>query len=420
MTHSAILAEDAQATERRMQESKAAGGCVLLIQDTTTLDYSDRPATEGLGTLENKSLRGMLAHTTLAVGADGMPLGVIKQLVWSRPPEEWGRRTKRHELAYAEKESYKWVAGLPEPPAEGIEPNQWVTVCDREAHIYPFLDLLQQRSIGYLVRAARGRSTVLGANIDGAQEGVASCAPLLDAVSGQPLLAEVEIALKRRPDREARSAQVEIRTATFTLKRPNNLPTVDKHAYRATLEVGVVEIREPQPPTGEQPVHWLLLTSLPVATQAEALHVAHCYTLRWMVERFHYILKSGCKLEASQLRSVDALERLLALYTRVAWRILQMTHQARLTPDVPCTVLLAPEEWQALWLFRNKSMDFPENPPSLQQVVHWIAMLGGFPGRKGDGNPGVKTIWLGWMTLMNYVDFFLAVRPALTKVVGNA
>lgn len=385
---------------------------MLLLQDTTTFDFSDHPATQGLGTLENAAMRGFLAHTTLAVSMSGEPLGVVKQLVWRRPPAVAGSRHARHTTPFAEKESYKWVEGLPDRTLAEGRCGPWITVCDREAHIYAFLEALAMCDLDFIVRAAQGRSTTLDAENN--------CAALFDAVAQQPLLAESRLTLKRHPAREARSARVAIRSGPVTLKRPRRTPEPSATPQGEPLSVTVVDICELDPPAGEEAVHWLLLTSLAVTTAVEAQQVADSYALRWMVERFHYILKSGCKIEESQLREAESLERLLALYTLVAWRILQMTYQARLTPDLPCTLVLTPDEWQALYLHRYKSAAFPEQPPPLRQAVRWIAELGGFLGRKGDGEPGVKVIWRGWTQLVQLVDHFVTFRQVLLRDVGNA
>jgi hypothetical protein len=182
--------------------------------------------------------------------------------------------------------------------------------------------------------------------------------------------------------------------------------------------VSVVEVQEVHPPEGEKAVHWLLLTNLPVETAEQARQITTWYSLRWLSERLHYVLKSGCRLEASQLSQAVRLERLLAVYTLVAWRILWLTYQARITPDAPCTLALQPAEWQALYLFTQKPRRLPKQPPSLHPAIRWIAQLGGFLGRKGDGEPGVKVLWRGWTRLQDITATFTLLQPP--QDVGNA
>lgn len=373
---------------------------VLLLQDTTSFNFSHHPATTGLGPLENEHTVGFLAHSTLAVSEVGVPLGMLKQRVWARDPDETGTRHRRHERAFVEKESYKWVDGLPDRSElpTGIEP---LVICDAEAHIYEVLALLHERQLDYVIRAADYRSFT--------SEGQA----LFDAVAQQAVQARLSLPLKRRPDREARMAQLDLRFGTVELRRPQRAAT-DAPA----LTVTVVDVQETTPPDGEKAVHWLLLTSLPVATAAHANQITTWYSYRWLIERLHYVLKSGCKLEDSQLRQAVRLERLLAVYTLVAWRILWLTYQARTTPDAPCTAALQPSEWQALYLFLHRQRRLPKQPPSLREAVRWIAQLGGFLGRKGDGEPGVKVLWRGWTRLQDITATFTLFQPS--QDVGNA
>lgn len=398
VSHAAIISQQRAETLERM----AGERLVLLVQDTTSLDFSHHPRTEGLGPLENANCRGFFAHSTLAVSQQGIPLGLLEQQVWVRRDEETGKRARRHERPFVEKESYKWVKGLAslEPAASEA---QGVVVCDAEGHIYEFLDVLLEQSLDFIVRAADARSFTL--------EGQA----LFEASAQQPVQQQYTLSLKRRPDRDAREAKVELRFGSLTLKRPQR-----STALRACLTVYVVDVFEPNPPPGQAAVHWLLLTSLPVQTVEQALQIAVWYSYRWLVERFHYVLKSGCKLEERQLREEARLERLLAVFSLVAWRLLWLTYQARQTPDLACTLALQPLEWQALYAFIHHTQRLPDAPPSLRQAVRWIAQLGGFLGRQADGEPGVKVIWRGWTRLHDIVQTWSISHSHPFPDVGNA
>lgn len=379
VTHEALIEQLRVESVERMNGEKR----VLLVQDTTSLDFSGHEATAGLGTLENKARRGMFVHSTLAVSEAGLPLGVVAQRVWVRPESELGKRAQRHETAFEDKESYKWVDGIRER-ASGQVWTSGITVCDREAHVYEFLAATVDVQLDFIVRAASGRSFT----VDGEE--------LFDAIAFAPLAAVKTISVKRRPEHEEREATVHLRFGTLTLRQPRR--ATSNHPQ---LTVQVVEVVEPQPPAGESAIHWLLLTSLPVETLAQAEQIVTFYTYRWLIERFHFTLKSGCKLEDSQLRTETRLERLLAVYSGVAWHLLWLTYLARLTPDAPCTVVLTTLEWQALFAFTQRSLRIPASPPTLRQATRWIAQLGGFIGRKGDGDPGLKVLWRGWMRLQD-------------------
>jgi len=395
VSHAALLDIVREETLERM----AGTGRVLLVQDTTSLDFSGHEAVDGLGTLEKEGRRGLFAHSTLAVSEDGLPLGLLAQRVWVRPEADFGKRAKRHTTAFEDKESYKWVDGIRER-SSGQVWTHGITVCDREAHIYEFLDATLTANLDFIVRAASGRSfTVDGEDV-------------FEAIAFAPIAAEKTLFVRRRPDREAREARVQIRFGTLTLRCPKRAQTT-----RAQLSVQVVEVLESQAPDGDAPIHWLLLTSLPVDSVSQAEQVVTFYTYRWLIERFHYVLKSGCKMEDSQLRTELRLERLLAVYSDVAWHLLWLTYQARLTPDAPCTTVLTTPQWQALTAFITRSARLPAVPPSLHQAVRWIAQLGGFLARTGDGDPGVKVLWRGWARLQDIVQTWSLVH--LAPNVGN-
>jgi hypothetical protein len=374
---------------------------VLLIEDTTSLDFSSHAGTEGLGPLGNGQGRGFFAHSTLAASALGVPLGLLAQQVWVRSEETTGKRATRHERPFAEKESYKWVKGLPSDEVTDGGPQR-VVVCDAEAHIYEFLEVVLRQGLDFIVRAADARSFTEDEQA------------LFEAVAQQAVEEQFTLSLKRRPDRLPREAQVALRFGQVTLKRPKRAAS-----SRASLTLSVVDIIEPNPPPGEEAVHWLLLTSLPVETVGQARQIALWYSYRWLIERFHFVLKSGCKLEERQLREADRLERLLAVFSLVAWRLLWLTYQARQTPEAPCTVALQPIEWQALFAFIQRTPRLPDQPPSLRQVVRWIGQLGGFLGRKGDGEPGVKVLWRGWQRLQDITATWSISFPP-PQDVGNA
>lgn len=373
---------------------------VLLMQDTTSLDFSGHEAVAGLGTLESGQGRGMFVHSTMAVSTVGLPLGVVAQRVWVRAEAERGKSAKRRETAFEDKESYKWVDGIRER-GSGQVWAQGITVCDREAHLYEFWTATVEARLDFIVRAASGRSfTVEGEEV-------------FEAIAFAPVASEKTIQLHRRPDREPREAHIHLRFGTLTLRRPKRALNPPE---RLTLQV--VEVVEPQAPDGETPIHWLLLTSLPVETLEQAETIVTWYTYRWLIERFHYTLKSGCKLEHSQLRTELGLERLLAVYSGVAWHLLWLTYQARLTPDAPCSTVLTPIQWQALFAFIQRTLRLPSSPPTLRQAIRWIAQLGGFMGRKGDGDPGVKVLWRGWTRLQDIVHTWALSHPP--QDVGNA
>jgi hypothetical protein len=393
-----IIAGQRAACVERIKAS--AEEIVLLLQDSSSFNFSHHPATTGMGPLENEHMSGFWTHNTLAVSTEGVPLGVWDQQVWVRDVEQTGKSKQRHERPFEDKESYKWAQGLPDVKV-ATRLSQIVTVCDREAHIYEFFDVVLKAEAHFLVRASQGRSFT--------EDGVAVFAE----VAEWPVQEAYPLELKRRPGRPARTAQVELRFGTLTLKQPHRADT-----GRETVPVQLVEVLEPAPPPGQEAVHWLLITSLPVNTLAQAQQMVEWYTYRWLIERLHYVLKSGCKLEDRQLHTQVRLERLLAVFNLVAWRLLWLTYQARQTPEASCLVALTEEEAQVLYAHHHQTTRVPDTLPTLHEATRWIAQLGGFLGRKGDGEPGVKVLWRGWMRLQDKIDTWRLFHPP--KDVGNA
>jgi len=149
----------------------------------------------------------------------------------------------------------------------------------------------------------------------------------------------------------------------------------------------------------KEPLEWLLLTTIAVATFEQAIQMLAWYAIRWGIEVYHRTLKSGCKIEQRQLRHADRIETCLAIDMVVAWRIFHLTKLGREVPDVPCTVFFEEAEWKALVSYKTQSSISPEQPLSLREAIHMVASLGGFLGRKNDGEPGTKTMWLGLQRL---------------------
>jgi hypothetical protein len=277
---------------------------------------------------------------------------------------------------------------------------------DREADLFELFAMQRRNDLHLVVRVAHDRKVE-------SEE-----APYLhEAVQRAPVLGEMEVAVPRSRKRKARTAKLRVQACTLKLVPPRN------HLGREDLSpipVSVVLVRETQTtPEGEEPVEWMLVTTVPVHTLARAVEVVEAYAQRWKVERYHYVLKSGCDIEKLQLESAERIDRALSIYNVVAWRLLYMTYVARIAPELPCTAVLEADEWKALFVVGSRRpRPLPEDAPTVREAVRMVAMLGGFQGRKGDGEPGVKLIWTGFRRLM---DFTLALQRlrASPTLVGN-
>lgn len=404
----------AQATARRCEGRPL----LLAVQDTTSLDYTSHRDTSGLGPLEHSAHRGLFVHSTLAVDPrGGVPLGLLGQETWARPSESRvAKGESRKALPVEAKESAHWLVGLKQGEkrlGSAGGSTRVLTVADREADVYELFALAHLLQADWLIRARHDRKLA-------GDEG-----QLLQAVERAPIRVCTFVDLVRTDERAARRAKLTVRLAEVVLVPPRRPvgalaqwwqahPEVEHLApERLTpVRVGVVLVDEVAAPEGEKPLRWLLLTSLAVKTAEEALAVIGYYRLRWLVERYHFVLKSGCQIERLQLETAERLRRALAVYSEVAWRLLWLTYQARTTPAALWTTVttdravpagLADLDWRLIWLAVSPKVALPDTPPELRTVVRMIARLGGFLGRKGDGEPGVKTLWRGLRRLDDLV-----------------
>jgi hypothetical protein len=231
---------------------------------------------------------------------------------------------------------------------------------------------------------------------------------LIPTIEQAPVLGQHTIELERNPERPARSATLTVRAMQVTIEVPRHHKQ-PKQCQPVTLNVLLVE--ESTPPAEGKPIRWLLLTTLSIDSFEQAWQCVVWYSLRWLIERFHFTLKSGCRIEQLQLETAERLLNALATYSIVAWRLMWLTYSARLSPDDSCETVLQRAEWK---LLRRKfePKNRAQRPPSIRQAVRWIAQLGGFLARKGDGEPGLKTLWRGIGVLHHLLEGAqLAAKP---------
>jgi hypothetical protein len=389
----AILSSHQQATQTRMSHESV----VLSVQDTTELDYTHHPATEGLGILHNKKQQGMLMHTTLAITPERVPLGIIHQYTWIRPAEDFGKKHKRKQLPIQERESQKWLISLEATSQmqKQLPNTKVVSVGDREADVYELFALSRQLSQDILVRAAWNRKVDHPENY------------LWSFLESQPVAGQLTITVPRKDKQPARQAELSVRYAEVTLHPPHRPKPVEL----APITLWAVLACEDHPPEGVEAVSWLLLTSIPVSNLQEACERTQWYSCRWLIEIYHKILKSGCRVEERQFSTAENIKRYLAVDNVVAWRVLYLTMVGCQTPDMPCSAIFEAHEWQSLYCFIHKTNTPPDDPPSLKHVTRWIAQLGGFLGRNRDGDPGVIVLWRGLQRLHDIAESWSVFHP---------
>jgi len=382
----AILQAHYQASAERI----GAHRLVLVAQDTTTLNYSSHPHTEGLGPIgpDSETVRGLMVHDTLAMTPQGTPLGLLEVQCWAR--EGIGSRRHRHEKPIEDKESWKWVESYRAVSAvqQRCRNTSLVVVADREADIHEvFAEHAQTpHAAQLLIRAERSRNRKV---IDDEQ----STEYLWSRLERQPVIARRVLWVPPSEQRAARQATLAVRSAPVTL-RP---PVRKRHLPR--VRVWAVLAREIDPPASVEALEWMLLSTCPVHHEQDACERLEWYARRWGIEVYHRILKSGCRVEARQLEQARRLQNALAIDMIVAWRIHYLTTLGRETPDVPCTVYFTDSEWRALTTFISQTKTPPATPPSLNEAVGLLGQLGGHLGRAHDGEPGSEVLWRGMTRL---------------------
>lgn len=392
-----VIAAQRQATLSRMQEYDF----VLGLQDTTEINLSHYPETEGTGVLSSVYSQGFLAHSTLVVTPDGLPLGLLAQENWARDEECLGQSDQRHQRPIEEKESYKWLHALNESTQELPDTTRMLVVSDRESDIMEYFLHPRPAQVDLLLRSSQDR------RIEGSEW------LLWQTVKRAPAKGLVTIEVDAKAGQPARTATCQVRSQPVTVRPPKNRPAA--WPKLKSIKLWAILLEEVDAPAGSEPLCWRLLTTMPIDCLDEACRMIEFYTRRWLIERFHFVLKSGCRIEERRLGSVTAIQRFLSLANVVAWRLLYLTYAGRISPDLPCTVALHEVEWKALYCFTHKTQIAPSSPPSLQQALLWIAQLGGFLARKSDGAPGVKVLWRGWQRLSDLVQTWLIFNPDLAS-----
>ncbi len=412
VTYDAILQPHYKCTRRRL----AAHQVVLLVQDTSELDVT-RPQQQvvGAGPLDSSARRGAFAHVLETFTTDGTPLGAVWADLWARADEEATPQQKKQRRRVApieDKESFRWLEGLRQARAVAQELPEVTCVCvaDSESDIYELLaEPRGERPVHWLIRACHAdrivlpKRTAAGGGTDTADtDAEAAFRYLRDQIGGAAVLFTKEVTVRgreskvscdqraRRQPRQSRMAQVEVRAATVTLQPPRRPDRV-----LPSVTVNVVRVREIDPPADDEPVEWLLLTTLPIETAEQVRAIVQYYTVRFLIEIFFRVLKSGCRVEARRFEHLDRLLPCVALYLIAAWRTLMLCRLGRSCPDLNCEAVFEASEWKAVWTVTQGSV-LPEEPPRLKEILKLIAQLGGYvnrPGRKDP--PGPQTIWLG-------------------------
>jgi hypothetical protein len=358
----------------------------LLVQDTTDIDLSHRHKISGVGQIGNERGRGFFLQTVLAVRpATGAVLGCLAQEPFVRIPAPEGEgRGERHKRA--ERETDVWMRQV---QAIGTPPpgSTWVHVGDRGADMFPFFQACQQTQTHFLVRAAQnrrmqGQDAAIGYSLGQARSWLSQASRPFEVPA--------------RHGRTGRATHLQLAWGPMTLLPPRQEPRAGKEP----LTVWIIRVWEEQAPDGEEPLEWVLLTSLPTTTLEEGWERVDWYRLRWLVEDYHQCLKSGCRIEERQVQSVEGLMRLLGLLSPLAVRLLQIRAAARAEPARPASEVIEP------LLLAVVAQRSGHAPATMTLGTFWreVARLGGYLARTHDGPPGWRTLWKGWLVLQPFVE----------------
>jgi hypothetical protein len=382
----AILAPHIAATCERVEAAQVA----LAIHDTTDCDFPGE-ARRGLGRL-SKLRRGFFAHVCLAVNAgSGCPLGIWGAHTWTRNAKAPGKkRRSTYEFKTREtKESDRWLEMANEVDELTQHRARVIHVADREADSYRFLASLQERNAEFVIRASHlERVLADGRSLEQTTDDVKL--RLIREVSLSKRTAQ-QGRRSSHPARSRRTATLLIGTTSITIKGSWATPVRDSQE----LKLHVVRVWEPEPPDGEQPIEWHLLTNLPIATHQQLELVIDAYRSRWLIEELFKALKSGCGFEKLQLESLDALLNAFAVMLPVAARLLALRHVARLNPERPASDVLTPLQIRVLRVYKNTA-----RMPlvTARDAMLAVARLGGHI--KNNGDPGWVVLGRGYQDLL--------------------
>lgn len=401
VSYDELLRPHLQHTREQMGQAQR----VLLIQDTTEVDYQQHPSTTGLGPIGNGSHHGFLLQSVLAVlPATRQVLGLAHQEPFLRQAAPKGE-TKWQREQRTERESQVWlrsVRAIGSPP----EGTQWIHVGDRASDMFPFLRACQQEGCDFVVRASSDRCVDL--LVEQAEQPVAprshhkvdarhpGTRHLFEVAATWSVQAERDLEVEATKTSKARTAHLAISYGRVRLLPPRPQEKTDRHP----IVVDVVRVWEREPPEGVEPLSWLLLTSVPVQGVEQAWERVDWYRARWLVEDLHQGLKTGCRIEQRQLQEYDSLRTLLGLLAPVAVRLLQVRAAARQEPEQLASQIL-PADLVELVAYLDQR---EAQTMTSQQCWYAIARFGGYLGRKGDGPPGWKTLWRGWLHIQAVLE----------------
>lgn len=383
-------------TLKRIQEHPV----ILCINDTSSLNYTSKSSMEGKGSI-GRNINGFWIHPTIAITPERLNLGLINLNFYTRDlPSD---NTHRNNLPIERKESVRWLSSYQKVDelARDVPQTKLVYIADREGDIIELIDeCLKSKSqnASYADIVIRSQHNRL---LDEFDENSKEQLKIKTKLENSPVLGKISFYLPATHDRKARHVTQELKSMTVTFK-------LHEKSKKSTsgLEINVVTATETsESAKGEDPLTWIILTTLPAKDFAEVYLVLEYYLCRWDIEIFFKVLKSGCKIEERQLQSISNMENLLTFFMIISWRIMYVMMLGRSCPEMSCEDVFEEAEWKSVYKILNKKEKIPEDPPKLQEFIVMIATLGGYVEFKNSPPPGVTVMWRGMLRMH---DFALA------------
>lgn len=371
------------ATIERIKDHQIVFG----LSDATNIVYTSHKHLKGKGVLRNFKARGFSEHSIFVTTPEEQPLGLLYQKIWGRDPKDYGKRSLRKNLPIEKKESYRWIESLTAFSSGVPLSIKGIFIGDRGGDIFELFSAPRGKNIELLIRATHDRRLANESQ------------KLFKILANLTVAGTMDVEVGRGPNKPKRVASCTIRYTSVQFKNFRNNAASQPLNVIYIKEAGVAE-------NIDNPIEWRLITTMPINSLEDAKEYVQWYASRWLIERFHFTLKSGCKVEDLQLEEADRIERAISLYTIIAWRIMFITYSARISPNTLCTKILNTDEWKALYCFVNKCIVLPTAPPTTKEAVNLLAKLGGFLGRKSDKDPGMKVIWRGLRRLRDITETY--------------
>lgn len=392
VTEEKLLTPHFEATLNRIKQYPV----VLIDSDTTSLNFTGRKALEKSGYISSNNAQGFFMHTSIALTPERQSLGVVGNKLWGRAKEKV-KQVHRDLRPIEDKENIRWIESYRNACdiASMCTETQIVNIVDREGDFYELLLEAQEqqknKQSAHII--IRGRYDRVLTSLDGKQ------CRLRKTLQQSLELGRVCFDLSGRDEQPDRKVTQSYKATEVTIKERNKVGVESK-----SIAINAVLLEEVDCPEGIEPICWILLTTLPINSLEEVKKVIEYYLCRWEIEVFFKTFKSGCKVEEKQLRTAPRLFSLFTLFLIITWRVHYLMNLSRTNPTACCTVVFEDAEWKSGYMAATRQRTLPKSPPTLEEMMKYIGMLGGYLNRKSDPPPGAKVIWKGIVRLRDYSD----------------